>query len=228
MRSGLLLSLVASAKGISSWRSHGGTYSLDDGADLADAGVAAASTSEAEERAVRRYEEWYQKLHVSCARATKIDIYKGCDLERDENKNPRRRGLPYHNNLGSGGPQWADPEEMRFKSIGRHDGRLLDLVVRALGPYKPHTARANGCRGHFGQLNLRVGDHVKVEFSLRDSESDEAIAPESFHFSVFDFDGGEDPRIVEWIYIDNDAYDACEPESHAHAHGRRACRLARC
>ena len=78
--------------------------------------------------------------------------------------------------------------------------------MRSLTPsYVPHTKKANGCKGHFGMLNLRAGDEVTVEFSLRDAKN-ELVAPPSFHFSVFDFDAGNDPRIREYIEIDSREY----------------------
>ena len=57
------------------------------------------------------------------------------------------------------------------------------------------------------QVSKGVGEEVQLRFRLRDSSSGKAVAPNAFALTVFDFDGGSDERIQEWLYIGKDQYD---------------------
>ena len=166
--------------------------------------------------------------HASCTKTLRMDFKAACNRTIGANQNPRLGTTPYYNNLNGKGPNANDSHEILFKNVGTfsHLGpysgaletRKLDLHVKAFTEkYTPAQATANGCGGgpQFGQINLGAGDEVKLQFSLRDSLKGLPVVPESFYFSIFDFDGGEDERIKEWLYINKDQYDAFELDQHS-------------
>ncbi|CAE7605159.1 unnamed protein product [Symbiodinium natans] len=99
------------------------------------------------------------------------------------------------NNLGGKGPGHSDePPVIRFSNIGAHQGRGLDLVVRALGSYEPSLVGLNAQLGHRGvaAVNVKLETSVKLQLEIVASEaaSPEPISLKRLYLSVCDT---EDP-----------------------------------
>jgi len=97
------------------------------------------------------------------------------------------------NNLGGQGPFFSQPEEIRYAGIGSYGSEDFDLVVTSRSKYAPMNSANNGQNGRFGQINLAVGSSVDLTFTLR-NEANEPLPLNSFYFSFFDLDEGDDNR----------------------------------
>lgn len=106
-----------------------------------------------------------------------------------------------HNNLGGVGPDIKGPEGIRYAEVMTTNGRLVDLLVNAQGAYVPHYASKNGLNGACGNVNLYQNNSVDLKFSFLDSESDDLITMDAFHFSLFDLDQGPDGTAKEFVTI---------------------------
>ena len=97
------------------------------------------------------------------------------------------------NNLGGQGPYFNQAEEIRYSGIGSYGSEDFDLVVTSRSKYAPMNSANNGQNGMFGQINLGVGSSVDLTFTLR-NQANEPLPLNSFYFSFFDLDEGDDNR----------------------------------
>jgi hypothetical protein len=74
------------------------------------------------------------------------------------------------NNLGGKGPNYNQPEELRFTNIGVYNDEEFDLVVTVAegSNYIATTPETNGQNGRFGQINLEVGGNIHLNACLCD------------------------------------------------------------
>jgi len=109
------------------------------------------------------------------------------------------------NNLGGVGPNKSDKQEVRFADVAD----MIDLVLtidkaHQVKPYVTNDVNKknkadwtpgyenNGISGKFGEINIRGGTSVAMQFTLVESGTDipVQIAPEqTVFFSVYDLDG---------------------------------------
>ena len=156
--------------------------------------------------------------NVGCNITTELHVGWGCDRKDPTTANPDSptHDRPYYNNLAGKGPNFNDPQEMRYKHVGTTDcGTSIDLVVTAASEFTPYDANRTGCNGHFGQISMAVGDSVKLNFSLRDAGTDAPITPKSFHISFFDLDGG---RVEQRVSLAADQFDGYELTNTTYVH----------
>lgn len=106
-----------------------------------------------------------------------------------------KTGEPYYDNLGGKGPQFADPEEIRFRGAGSYLGSPFDVVITATSDYEvPSNMVSQGCLGLFGMLLLRKAQQASFAVAFRDQATDALVSLPAFHWSFFDIDGPSD----EW------------------------------
>jgi len=120
------------------------------------------------------------------------------------------------NNLGGVGPNFSDPEEIRYQGVANE----VDMVVTIDKAYQKGTYSTNpkikpnpvtgvmeagnsnnGWSGKFGQVNIQGGTSVAMKFSLVETGTNNLIdiAPkEKVFFSVFDLDRGS-PKDYEYV-----------------------------
>lgn len=87
-------------------------------------------------------------------------------------------------------------QEMVFENVGRTaDGNHVNMVVKALSPYKPHNMDLEHVwwKGSFGLINLQAqqeDNHVDLSFTFRNPATDEQVTLEHLDLSFLDLDGG--------------------------------------
>lgn len=87
-------------------------------------------------------------------------------------------------------------QEMVFTNVGRTaDGNHVDMVVKALSPYKPHNMDLNHVwwKGSFGLINLQAQEdenHVDLLMKFKNPATDEPVTLEHLDLSFLDLDGG--------------------------------------
>jgi len=85
---------------------------------------------------------------------------------------------------------------MVFENVGRtSDGGHVDMVVKALSPYKPHNDDLSHAwwKGSFGLINLQAQEsenHVDLSLTFKNPATDEQVTLEHLDLSFLDFDGG--------------------------------------
>lgn len=105
-------------------------------------------------------------------------------------------GTILYNNLGGVGPD-SGTEGIRYGSITTVNGRSVDLIVNALGPYQKYDKAVNGLNGLLGKINLYHDRNVDLKFSFVDSETSAPVTMGALKFSVFDLDEGPDGTAKE-------------------------------
>jgi hypothetical protein len=109
-----------------------------------------------------------------------------------------------HSNLGNQGPDFDAPEGIRFALIADiGDGHYVDLEIHALTPYEAFNSAQNGLNGKFGQVNLRAGTDVTLEFVFLEPGTNTRVNMNWFHFSIFDLDEARHGRNKETMEINN-------------------------
>jgi len=106
------------------------------------------------------------------------------------------------NNLGGKGPNFGDPQELRYTGVGTKNGQLLDLVVTVDKPstYTPPSHGANnGLSGMFGVVVVWAGTSADLTFKIQDSATKAPVVLDEFYFSILDIDS-EQIRIRERVY----------------------------
>jgi len=107
------------------------------------------------------------------------------------------------NNLGGKGPNFGDPQELRYTGVGTKDGKGLDLVVTADNPgaYTPKgNGENNGLNGLFGTISVWAGTSADLTFKIEESVSKAPVALDEFYVSILDIDE-EQSRIRERVYV---------------------------
>lgn len=110
------------------------------------------------------------------------------------------------NNLGGKGPNFGDPQELRYSGVGAKNGKGLDLVVTADNPsdYTPKgNGEQNGLNGLFGTISVWAGTSVDLTFKIEESVSKAPVVLDEFYVSILDIDE-EDTRIRERVYAKYD------------------------
>jgi len=110
------------------------------------------------------------------------------------------------NNLGGKGPNFGDPQELRYTGVGTKNGKGLDLVVTADNPsaYIPKgNGDNNGLNGQFGTVSVWAGTSADLTFKIEESLSKAAVALDEFYVSILDIDE-EQTRIRERVYVTYD------------------------
>lgn len=115
-------------------------------------------------------------------------------------------GSMSYNNLGNKGPD-EGPEGIRYTAVTTVNGRSVDLIVNALGPYEKFAKATNGVNGLLGKINLYHQRDVNLKFSFVDSETDAAVTMGATKFSVFDLDEGPDGTAKETVTMGGFASD---------------------
>ncbi|CAE7243443.1 unnamed protein product [Symbiodinium sp. CCMP2592] len=102
-----------------------------------------------------------------------------------------RAGRISINNLG-GVRSSKEPEELRYSHVASAFGKELDLVVRAVGSYKPRDPALTGIDGHVfaAAINVANDGDVQLEVSVVEKDSNKLVHLPQCHVSVFDI---EDP-----------------------------------
>lgn len=120
----------------------------------------------------------------------KLDLYTSC-----------QRGAN-HSNLGGRGPG-TGLEELRFSKVGSLQGVEIDLVIVVLNAsnktyvggtpyvdteYTLSDAAQNGCNGYFGQINVKVGTSVTLDFQFQTHLAHKPYVLPSFEWTFLDID----------------------------------------
>ena len=125
------------------------------------------------------------------------------------------------NNLGGLGPNFDDPEELRYAAVTQFDGRDVDLVVAIQEGKEAHYSVADnyaqyqGTWEMFGQINVRDNSTAFLQFQFVDSVTGDAVVLNKFYVTIFDIDENrKDNRHKEALCVDADQFDAyVVPES---------------
>lgn len=110
------------------------------------------------------------------------------------------------NNLGGSGPNLGQAKEIRYSNVGTFGDDPFDLVVTVAGgrdsSYTAKTPSDNGKNGDFGQINLKNGETVDLNFEIQDVDG-HPLNLKSFYFSFFDLDQGNNGNNQERLCIDD-------------------------
>jgi len=170
----------------------------------------ACSTLESHSEA---YEGCLLDLCSGCESDEEEDEIAAIDVEDEETANPGPAcvdagdtcGLPTdictnsvklntmtvsQNNLAGDGPD-SGLEEVRYSKAAAVGGKVIDLVVKAVGGSYTGNADKNGKHGEFGQVNMKSGANVELEFSFVDTSSGEPVTLDAVALSFFDLDEGK-------------------------------------
>ena len=114
------------------------------------------------------------------------------------------------NNLGGVGPEFGDPEELRYGPTIQVEGRDVDLVVVvASGAYEVagDYATFQGSNEDFGAINVKDDTTAHLRFEFRDSETDELTGIDDFVFALVDIDQNKNEgRHGERLCVDDDMF----------------------
>jgi hypothetical protein len=95
------------------------------------------------------------------------------------------------NNLGGAGPD-SGAEEIRYKNAINLDGRLIDVVLKAVTPYQTQNNFNNGHNGAtpepFGQFTMATGTTSDLKFEFQDAESGALVAVPNLALTFYDLD----------------------------------------
>lgn len=112
------------------------------------------------------------------------------------------------NNLGGLGPNFDDPEELRYGQVARG----IDLVVTADAATYAVADDYELYQGKwemFGQINVHDDSTATLSFEFQDSNGGEAVELEEFYLTVFDLDEQKnDDRHEEELCVDAGQFDA--------------------
>jgi len=93
-----------------------------------------------------------------------------------------------HNNLGGLGPDKDEPKEIRYGSIGKNNGKSIDMIVSTSGEYRTPMPKLNGIRGKFALLALSNGTKTPLKIRFVDSDTDKPATLLKFYLSFLDID----------------------------------------
>jgi len=108
-----------------------------------------------------------------------------------------------YSNLGGHGPDSDSPEGVRYTNIATFNGKPIDLLVNAVGDYRPWRNTANGVKGKYGVLNMRYAASATFDFTFIGTEDDAPVTLDSVYFSILDLDEGKRGKLKESIIVDN-------------------------
>jgi len=94
------------------------------------------------------------------------------------------------NNLAGAGPDAGEPG-IRFSRAAIVGGRVIDVVLKAVGGTYAGKVNKNGKKGEFGVVSLKSGRTVDLEYSFVDSESGESVSLDAVALSFYDLDEGK-------------------------------------
>lgn len=106
-----------------------------------------------------------------------------------------------HSNLGKKGPDFDQPEGLRFNHVLENKGKSVDLIVHALNEYNPQNNSQNRVNGAFVQINIARDNSVDLKFRFLDSETNEDVVIDFMYFSLFDIDEGRFDHLEESMLI---------------------------
>lgn len=106
-----------------------------------------------------------------------------------------------YSNLGSKGPDFKEPEGLRFSNIVMHNGKSVDLIVHALSEYNPQNVSQNKLNGKFVQINIARDASVDLKFRFVDSKTSDDVVVDFMYFSMFDIDEGRFNHLEETLKI---------------------------
>jgi len=99
-------------------------------------------------------------------------------------------------NLGNAGPDQDADEGLVFltRNLGGDAegafGREVELVINAVGGYRPAEASMNGFTGKYGSINIAAGGQVQLKFSVRDHRTKSPVTLKTASLTFFDLDQG--------------------------------------
>jgi len=106
-----------------------------------------------------------------------------------------------YSNLGRKGPDFDEPEGLRFEHILENQGKSVDLMVHALSEYHPQNISQNRLNGEFVQINIAREQSVDLQFRFVDTETSDDVVVDFMHFSMFDIDEGRFNHLEEFLAI---------------------------
>jgi len=106
-----------------------------------------------------------------------------------------------YSNLGKKGPDFDQPEGLRFNHILENKGKSVDLIVHALSEYNPQNISQNRLNGKFVQINIAREQSVDLKFRFVDSDTSEDVVIDFMYFSMFDIDEGRFNHLEEFLAI---------------------------
>lgn len=106
-----------------------------------------------------------------------------------------------YSNLGKKGPDFDQPEGLRFNRILENKGKSVDLIVHALNEYNPQNISQNRLNGKFVQINIARSQSVDLKFRFVDSATSEDVIIDFMYFSMFDIDEGRFKHLAESLTI---------------------------
>lgn len=106
-----------------------------------------------------------------------------------------------YSNLGRKGPDFDQPEGLRFNHILENKGKSVDLIVHALTEYNPQNISQNRLNGKFVQINIAREQTVDLKFRFVDSETSDKVVIDFMYFSMFDIDEGRFNHLEETLAI---------------------------
>jgi len=109
---------------------------------------------------------------------------------------------PTVNNLDGQGPDSGTDHTITFGNVFPEADVKVNLVISAVGSYKPKSSARNGRKGKFGVLNVKSGNEAGLRFVFVNAVT---LAPETvpgFLFSIYDLDtGNTDGTGVEYVEV---------------------------
>jgi hypothetical protein len=106
-----------------------------------------------------------------------------------------------YSNLGRKGPDFGQPEGLRFKQVLMNKGKPVDMMVHALNEYKPQNISQNRLNGHFVQINIARSQSVDLKFRFVDTQTSDDVVVDFMYFSMFDIDEGRFNHLAESLTI---------------------------
>lgn len=106
------------------------------------------------------------------------------------------------NNLDGQGPGYGTDHTMTFGNVFPEADVTVNLVISAIGSYKPKKSSRNGRKGKFGVINVKSGSEAGLRFSFVNAATGAAETVPGFLFSIYDLDtGNTDGTGVEYVEV---------------------------
>jgi len=95
-----------------------------------------------------------------------------------------------HNNLGGAGPD-NGAENMVFQSVGKYEGKALDLVITTPSSYSiPDDGGPNGKMSNWGgKIKMKAGQDLNLTFTFVETDTTTEVKVSEALLSIFDVDG---------------------------------------
>lgn len=117
---------------------------------------------------------------------TAEDVKQCCQAEMTEAG--RLAMTVVHSNLGGQGPDFDAPKSILYKNVFPSSEQTVFLNVTAKNNYTANDSSKSKPMGEFGEVSLKAGNHVELQFDLLDGLGKARAAEHPFWFTFYDID----------------------------------------